>query len=59
MEDYDDVILSDKEADFLIELFKLPFLERCKKVGIVGKEIETPFGTLRIIEESKAWQKKK
>jgi len=50
MEYDDDIVFSDEEVDFLIQIFKLPFLQRCKKVGIVGKEIKTPFGTLQIIE---------
>ena len=46
----DDIVMSDQEWDSLIEIWKLPFLEGCKKIGVVGREIETPYGTLRIIE---------
>jgi hypothetical protein len=50
----DPFVLTKKEREVLIEIWKLPFLEGCKKIGVRGREIVTPYGTLRIIEGSQA-----
>ena len=47
----DDVFfLTEKDKEFLIELWKLPFLEGCKRIGIKGEEIKTLYGTVVTIK---------